>query len=1067
MRGSDLWFRLLCTGLIMALLSIHIPAESVQAEGTVSTLSAGPTVLKVESEVEMTVVLLSDGTVWAWGQNFAGQLGNGEVSDIPRRYPEKVEIDGNPFIVDIAAGYGFVLALDSEHNVWQWGCVRSLSRSDTCDPVLAISTPQLVMVDNAPLKAAEINAGGALAMARTPEGEIWTWGAVDRAGWGLQSEGADWDDADLTPRKVMVEENQPLTGVIQISGGEEHALALTEDRTVYVWGINTNRSLGVGEDYSYDYRLSYAAPLELPISPGEAAETIVTSSASLSSIVVTNEGKVYGWSSAGRYLGLGSNNLIPSPTRIEFLDGLSAITMGGQIVVGLTYEGKAVKTSSDIDKYGIEVHEPDLSGIQKMFAGPGDRIYLLDESGTVWTTGRNDYSGARQAFNLLGNGTMGDHASTRHASYREPMLPFDPDLPPPAVKEAEAVQYSGGQISLFWQNIKGRYDQVKLELFDQSAELLGTYELSRLDDLFFGRRWFDLPVSLDPGNYRADLYTYDTLRGSKSEIVTVHFEVRMNEYTLYLYGAPASFEFAVANSSQQSVNLIPVIQEDTYTVYKFEGYPYDYFNLMSITQGYSLSTDVINGETGAVFEVWVTPDDEPSQLEFTGGLYDGKLYVNLSWSDPKVGSDSIQFYRLYFTNTDGDKIGEVIYSVEPAYWNMAEIYGVDVPDGSVYLQLFIVDDEGNEKPANRKLWLGNLQFPSSVSMHDTNPAVDKIAPVVTFSRVANESDIAFYKITRGSFNSGILALVPASNQQSYTVALPELVIDPFESLVIHVVDKEGRTSLALRHLPIVDNMTGQIGMIDYTHRYDIEPDEIPDPFEFSFHDEDPLPGQRTGYARWSQPVEWVIAYDLYYANENGVIIGGLVRIQPDDEQEVVQYQISNVPAQAAYLKVVTIGEVYTEFDYYDFAYDNTPFMIRLDDWFGGGLVQQVKFGRLEGDVYTYVPKGTTVNDLLNDCFVFVEGTMAKVFNANDDELAGNQMIEPHSTLRLSHGTEEQVIKLRLLSELLRSEDSRTILFPDIASFVIQQLKAAQPIDITGDDRFDQQDVRLLLGELES
>lgn len=73
--------------------------------------------VKVSNGDDYTIALLSDGTVWAWGKNTYGQLGNGTNEDCSA--PQKIDTLSN--IVDISAGHSFAMALDSDGNAYAWG----------------------------------------------------------------------------------------------------------------------------------------------------------------------------------------------------------------------------------------------------------------------------------------------------------------------------------------------------------------------------------------------------------------------------------------------------------------------------------------------------------------------------------------------------------------------------------------------------------------------------------------------------------------------------------------------------------------------------------------------------------------------------------------------------------------------------------------------------------------------------------------------------------------------------------------------------------------------------------
>jgi alpha-tubulin suppressor-like RCC1 family protein len=64
-----------------------------------------------------TVLAKPDGTVWAWGSNSNGQLGDGTTTT--RKSPQQVSALSG--ITAVAAGSSHTLALGSDGRVWAWG----------------------------------------------------------------------------------------------------------------------------------------------------------------------------------------------------------------------------------------------------------------------------------------------------------------------------------------------------------------------------------------------------------------------------------------------------------------------------------------------------------------------------------------------------------------------------------------------------------------------------------------------------------------------------------------------------------------------------------------------------------------------------------------------------------------------------------------------------------------------------------------------------------------------------------------------------------------------------------
>ncbi len=96
-----------------------VPESAAVADGesALALVGAAPTVTAIAASNSAAVALRSDGTVWSWGANNFGQLGNGDSA--LRRGP--VQVSGLSGVTAVAAGTHHHLALESDGTVWAWG----------------------------------------------------------------------------------------------------------------------------------------------------------------------------------------------------------------------------------------------------------------------------------------------------------------------------------------------------------------------------------------------------------------------------------------------------------------------------------------------------------------------------------------------------------------------------------------------------------------------------------------------------------------------------------------------------------------------------------------------------------------------------------------------------------------------------------------------------------------------------------------------------------------------------------------------------------------------------------
>ena len=185
----------------------------------------------ISAGYQHSVAVKSDGTVWAWGSNASGQLGDATTTD--RSSPTQVQ--GLSGVKAVSAGNAHTLALKSDGTVWAWGDNSSGQLGDgtttnRSSPVQVAGLANIVA----------ISAGGPHSLALAKDGTVWAWGDNEV---GMLGDGTQEDR--LHPVAVP-----GLSGVASISAGRAvyygHSVAATSDGAVWSWGDYTNGQLGDG-----------------------------------------------------------------------------------------------------------------------------------------------------------------------------------------------------------------------------------------------------------------------------------------------------------------------------------------------------------------------------------------------------------------------------------------------------------------------------------------------------------------------------------------------------------------------------------------------------------------------------------------------------------------------------------------------------------------------------------------------------------------------------------------------------------------------------------------------------
>jgi alpha-tubulin suppressor-like RCC1 family protein len=194
-----------------------------------STVSGVSDITNVAAGNDHTLALKRDGTVWAWGKNANGQLGNGNTT----QQNSPVQVNNLTSVVAIAAGQFHSLALKSDGTVWIWG-YTGVTYGST--PVAMNDLKGITKI------AAAYNHNFALQTDGQASGTLWVWGTneLDFYGWG-----SSLGDGTLSSRTTPVRVSG-LADVIDVKAGYRHTFAILSDQSVRVWGENTNGQFGNG-----------------------------------------------------------------------------------------------------------------------------------------------------------------------------------------------------------------------------------------------------------------------------------------------------------------------------------------------------------------------------------------------------------------------------------------------------------------------------------------------------------------------------------------------------------------------------------------------------------------------------------------------------------------------------------------------------------------------------------------------------------------------------------------------------------------------------------------------------
>jgi alpha-tubulin suppressor-like RCC1 family protein len=368
--------------------------------------------LSVTAGGNHTAAVKTDGTIWAWGYNMYGQLGDGTRTN--RTMP--VQTKSGHIWVSVAAGFEYTLGLKADGTLWGWG--RNNYGQLGIGTYIDKDIPVQIGSDNTWVS---VTASGYHSIALKADGTLWGWG---RNNYGQLGIGTNID------KNIPVQIGSGNTWV-SFTAGVWHTIALKSDGTLWVWGGNNYGQLGIGTNIDNN----------IPVQAGGGNIWQSVSARGYHSLALKADGTLWAWG-RNNYGQLGNGTNIDSniPVQTGSGDAWGYLSSGWFHSIALKADGTLwgwgrnnygqLGNGTNIDK-NIPVQSGTDNTWADLTAGTWHSAALKTD-GSLWTWGYNN-------FGQIGDGT----SSGRTSPVQINMLPVADPGGPYSAAEGQVVRLDG------------------------------------------------------------------------------------------------------------------------------------------------------------------------------------------------------------------------------------------------------------------------------------------------------------------------------------------------------------------------------------------------------------------------------------------------------------------------------------------------------------------------------------------------------------------------------------------------------------------------------------------------
>ncbi|RDV37885.1 hypothetical protein DV096_12305 [Bradymonadaceae bacterium TMQ3] len=283
-----------------------------------------PTWTQVATGAEHSCGILDDGTLWCWGNNGSGRLGDG--SSTQRSQPTRVAGDG--VWTQVSAGGQHTCGIKEDGSLWCWGLNSEKQAYPASNAANFYNEPH--QINNA-LNWHTVTAGGTHTCALNNEDELYCWGR------GIEGQlGTDTPAANQRHRVIINPDTPtPIDTFVAVAAGDAHTCAVTaEGANGWCWGRFSSGELN--GDTLGD---SKPRPVGIPVSSANYTTTTISAGGAHSCAYVSatqiSGMRCWGSDSAGQL----GHAFPPNVHPIDDLSSVNIITTGSEHTCAIQQEG--------------------------------------------------------------------------------------------------------------------------------------------------------------------------------------------------------------------------------------------------------------------------------------------------------------------------------------------------------------------------------------------------------------------------------------------------------------------------------------------------------------------------------------------------------------------------------------------------------------------------------------------------------------------------------------------------------------------------------------------------------